>query len=116
MTALTAAAAMATVIIEPENLSRMTVSSWLLFLLLQRIRISPSGCVVLGQRIRPASLGKLAVLLARRLHHGRKAEVSFDAARLVINSVLLVALLGELLLDGPRTRPHGRIFDGRRVF
>src|SRR5262245_16888960 len=40
----------------------------------------------------------------------RQAEVSFDAARLVINSVLLLALPGELLLDRPRPRPHGRIF------
>src|SRR5258708_16019203 len=63
-----------------------------------------------------ASLGKLAVFLARVLHHRGKAEVSFNAAWLVINSVFLVALPGELLLDGPRTRPHCRIFDSDDVF
>jgi hypothetical protein len=35
--------------------------------------------------------------------------VSLDATRLVIESVLLVALPGELLRGGPRLRPHGRI-------
>src|SRR5262249_13106105 len=40
-----------------------------------------------------------------------QTEVAFEAARLGIQSVLLVALLGELLLDGPRPRPHRRIFD-----
>src|SRR5215831_2462607 len=85
-------------------------------LLLQRIRISTSRCIVLGQRIRPASLRKLAVLLARRLHHCREAKVSFNAARLVINSVFLFVLPGELLLDGPWLRPHRRIFDGHDVF
>src|SRR5260370_4801471 len=41
----------------------------------------------------------------------RETKVAFEAARLGIQSVLLVALSGELLLDGPRPRPHGRIFD-----
>src|SRR6266853_2614116 len=117
MPAPTAAPAMATVIIEPENLPRMIASfCHAALLLLQRIRISASRRVVLGQRIGSASLGKLAVFLARRLHHRRKAKVSFNAARLVINSVFLFALPGELLLGGPRTCPHGRIFDGDDVF
>ena len=38
----------------------------------------------------------------------RETKVAFEAARLGIQSVLLVALFGELLLDGPRPRPHGR--------
>src|ERR1700730_715800 len=46
----------------------------------------------------------------------RQAIVSFDTARPVINSVLLVALLGELLLDGPWPRPDGRIFNRDLVF
>src|SRR5258705_8192034 len=46
----------------------------------------------------------------------RQAIISFEAARLVINSVLLLALLGEFLLGGPRTRPHRRIFDRDGVF
>jgi hypothetical protein len=45
-----------------------------------------------------------------------EAIVSFDAARLVIGSVFPVALFGELLLDGPWPRPHGRIFDRNDVF
>src|SRR6202020_3241536 len=72
--------------------------------------------VVSGERIGPAAFGELAVLLARRLHHRGKSEVSFDAARLVIDPVLLVALLLELLLDRPRLRPHRRIFNGRDIF
>jgi hypothetical protein len=34
-------------------------------------------------------------------HQPREAVVSFDASGLVIKSVLLIALPGELLLDGP---------------
>src|SRR6266478_8114684 len=41
----------------------------------------------------------------------RQTIVAFNAARLGIESVLLLALPGELLLDGPRTRPQGRVFD-----
>src|SRR5262245_7051699 len=44
------------------------------------------------------------------------AEVSFDAARLVIDPVLLLVLLAELLDDRPGPRPHRRILDGRLVF
>src|SRR5690348_18226107 len=50
------------------------------------------------------------------LHQGGQSIISFDATRLVINPVFLIALLGELLLDGPRTSPHGRVFDGDLVF
>src|SRR5437870_59253 len=46
----------------------------------------------------------------------REAIVSLDTARLVIKSVLLVALPGELLLDGPGPSPHRRIFDRDDVF
>src|SRR5262252_4938818 len=116
MPALSAAPAMATVISEPENLSRMnSLLCRAAPLLLQRIRISAARCVVLGQRIRPASFRKLAFFLARRLHHCGKAEVSFIAAGLVINPVFLFVLPRELLLDGPGTRPHGRILDSDDV-
>src|SRR5271170_5432581 len=37
--------------------------------------------------------------------------IAFEAARLGINPVLLIALPAELLLYGPWPRPHGRIFD-----
>src|SRR3984893_15052710 len=67
--------------------------------------------VVPGCRIRTSSLGKSTLFHAPSMQHPREAHVSFDAARLVINSVLLVALPGELLLGGPWPRPHGRIFD-----
>src|SRR5215831_16490685 len=67
--------------------------------------------VVYGSRIGPASLRKGQFFYAPSVQQSRKAEVSFDAARLVIKPVLLVALLGELFLHGPRPRPYGRIFD-----
>src|SRR5262249_19222354 len=38
-----------------------------------------------------------------------QAVIALDAARLVIYPVLRFALLGELLLGGPRPRPNGRI-------
>src|ERR1700680_4110209 len=41
----------------------------------------------------------------------RETKVAFEATWLDIEPVLLVALSAELLLDGPRPRPHGRIFD-----
>src|SRR5260370_41718246 len=41
----------------------------------------------------------------------RETKVAFEAARPGIQSILLVALSAELLLDGPRPRPHGWIFD-----
>src|SRR5712691_12486912 len=41
----------------------------------------------------------------------RETIIAFEAARLGINSILLVALPAELLLDGPGPDPHGRIFD-----
>jgi len=36
--------------------------------------------------------------------------------RLVVYSIFLLALLSELLLDGPWPCPHGRVFDGDLVF
>src|SRR5262252_8162615 len=107
MTAPSAAAAIATVIIEPVRRSNILLTSLALFffpalagrrlLLLQRIRLLISRRVVLGQRVGSFSLRKGAVFEARRLHHRGKAFVSFDAARLVINLVLLLALPGEFL-------------------
>src|SRR5262245_4991295 len=44
------------------------------------------------------------------------AEVSFDAARLVIDPILLLVLFAELLDDRPGPRPHRRVLDGRLVF
>src|SRR5439155_10713110 len=42
--------------------------------------------------------------------------VSFDAARLGVNSVLLVVLPDEILLGGPWPCPHRRVFNGHGIF
>src|SRR5215813_14103528 len=44
------------------------------------------------------------------------AEVSFDAARLVIDPVLLLVLFAELLDDRPGPCPHRWVLDRRLVF
>src|SRR5579863_2297935 len=62
------------------------------------------------------SLGKGGLCHALSPHQPRGSVVSLDATRLVINSVLIVALPGELLFDGPGPSPHGWIFDGDDVF
>src|SRR6267378_3742792 len=113
MTALTAAAAIATVIIELENRSRTMVSFYCFLASLQRILFNAHeirGVVFCG-RVRPSSLRKSEVFHARSQQQRRERIVSFDAARLVIRFVFLVALFGELLFDGPRPSPHGRILD-----
>src|ERR1700694_1669011 len=71
---------------------------------------------VLGCRISASTLRKGTVFHTRSTQQPREAIVSFDAARLVINSVLLILLLGEHLLYGLWPRPHLRIFDGYDVF
>src|SRR5580700_5447733 len=71
---------------------------------------------VLGCRIRASPLRKGEVFYAGSTQQSREAIVSFDAARLVVDPILLVALPGELLLDGPSLGPHRRIFDGHDVF
>src|SRR5262249_29504016 len=45
-----------------------------------------------------------------------KGIVSLVAARLVVDSVRLLALSDELLRDRPWLRPHGPILDGDHVF
>src|SRR5262249_44672223 len=81
--------------------------------LLQRILLDGQHTtyVVLGSRIGTSSLHKRPLFRASSMQQPRQAIVSFDAARLVINSILLVALPGELLLGGPSLSPHRRIFD-----
>src|ERR1700704_5937335 len=122
MVAPRAAAAIATVIKEPERRSSMVISFDFFTvlacrpLLLQRIERTTTRCVVLRQRIGPAPLGKLTVFQARRLEYRGMAEVPFEAARLVINPVFLLILSGELLRDSPRTRPYSRIVDSHEVF
>src|SRR5713101_1585909 len=131
-----AATAMANVFIEPENLLRTMVSfcfavsccNWnpcgtgfnarRLTVVEQRIFFGEaykSRGAVLSCRIRALTLRTGAVFHARSTQQPREAIVSFNAARLIINPVLLIALLGELLLYGPGLSPHRRIFDGHDV-
>src|SRR4029077_7799321 len=63
-----------------------------------------------------SSLGKGAVCHATAVQQSRQAEVSFDTGLLVVNSVLLVALLCELLLGSPWPPPYRRIFDRDLVY
>src|SRR5215471_12404021 len=72
--------------------------------------------VVDGSWIGPSSLRKGKLFHAPSMQQSRQAKVSFDATRLVIKSVLLIALLGELFFDGPGLGPHGRIFDRHLIF
>src|SRR5713101_4491058 len=100
MPAPTAAAAKATGTIELEKRSRMVVSFLHCGVLLQRIPFNAHkirGGVFCG-RIRTSALRKGELFHPRSTHLPRKTIVSFDAARLVVDSVFLVALLGELLL------------------
>src|ERR1700693_147237 len=117
MTAPIAATAMATVIVEPWKRSRMTVSFCLQLTLLQRISFKFNSLHgVPGCRIGASTLRKGKLFHAPSMQQPRQAIVSFDAARLGINSIFLVALPGELLPAGPWPCPHGRIFDRYSVF
>src|SRR2546423_14546852 len=112
-----AAVAMASVIIELKMRSRMMVT--LSFaMLLERILFDADkiGGVVFCGRVGAFSLCKGEVFHARRVHQACETIISFDAARLVINPVLLIILPGELLFYGPGPRSHRRIFDGDLVF
>src|SRR5215471_9433961 len=61
--------------------------------------------IVSGCGIRTSSFRKGKLLHPPSVQQPWETKVSFDAARLVIKSVFLVALLGELLLDGPGPSP-----------
>src|SRR5205809_879274 len=117
MTALATAAAMATVVTETEKRSRM-MDSLLSCLCLclggaspQRILLEQKATpdVVDAGRVRTTSFRKRGLFYAPSMQQPREAVVSFDAARLGIDSVIRVALPGELLLDGPWPPPHCRI-------
>src|SRR5438477_13183542 len=83
--------------------------------LLQRVFQNLGLCkirrVVRGRGIGTASLRKGGVFHAPSMQQPRETIVAFDAARLGIESVLLVALLREFLFESPWPRPHGRILD-----
>src|SRR6516162_4237413 len=86
--------------------------------LLKRIlfKAAKAPYAVHRSRIRTTPLCKREFLRTRSTHHASESVVSFDAARLVIDSVLLVVLFRELLFRRPGPRPHGRIFDDHDVF
>src|SRR5262249_39276481 len=73
------------------------------------------GGAVLCRRMRTPSLGKGELFRTRSPHQSRQTVVSFDAAGLVIKSVLLIALPAELLADSPGLGPHRRFFDRGNV-
>src|SRR5882672_2656978 len=115
ITTLPAAAAIATAIIEVKKRSRMTLPSP--SLLLQRIVFDADKIRgdVLCRRVGSLALRKGLLFRARSVHQSRETVISLVAAGLVIDSVLLLALLGELLLHRPWPRPHRRIFDRDRI-
>src|SRR5262249_9553981 len=84
----------------------------------QRIIIDhrASRHVVPRCRVRTSTRREGALLHASTTEQSREAIVPFNAAWFVIGAVLLVALLQELLLDGPGPRPHRRIFDRHDIF
>src|SRR5262249_54296547 len=97
----------------PVPASRSSRAEALRVLLQQRILLNrqhPADSV-LGSRIGAASLREGAFFHAPSLQQPRQAVISLDAARLVIDSVFLLALSAKLLLDGPRPGPHRRILD-----
>src|SRR5215470_5302803 len=93
---------------------------WRLFssLLLQRIVFNAHevGGVVLGRGVWATSLGIGQLFHARSPQQPRMAIITFDAARLVVEPVVLVALPRELLLGGPWSGPHRRILDCHDIF
>src|SRR5262249_32458268 len=131
MIAPTVAAATATVSMEIPKRSRMRVlpvffwricfASALLLafsLLLQRIVFNAHEIrgVVLGRRVWATSLRIGQLFHTCTPQQPRMAIVSFDAARLVVEPVVLLALSREILFDGPGPGPHRRILDRHDVF
>src|SRR5206468_7358529 len=55
-----------------------------------------------GRGIRAPSFRELPLCDARPAQQRRQAEISLVAPRLIVNSIRLIALLFQLLLDGPR--------------
>src|ERR1700682_406515 len=67
--------------------------------------------VVYGGRIGTSPFRKSGLFHAPSMQKSRESVVAFNAEWFGINPVLLVALLAQLLLDGPRPGPHRRILD-----
>src|SRR5215470_17630315 len=88
--------------LKPVNKIALLVSgSALAAVLLQRIFLSArnTGSAVPCRRVGTASLRKGGFLHARSTQQPWKGVISLVAARLIINSVRLLALLDELLRD-----------------
>src|SRR5262249_8917310 len=75
-----------------------------------------SCSAVLGCWIRTLPLRKGTGLYPRATQHPRQPKMCLDRARIIVNSVLLIALPDELLLHGPGLGPYRRVFDGHDVF
>src|SRR5258705_7113750 len=85
--------------------------------LLQRVLVAVVDFYgVSACRIRTLALCKESFFRAPSMQQPGEAIISFVAARLGIDSVLLVVLPGEFLLGGPGLCPHRRIFDRYSVF
>src|SRR5262245_41127803 len=84
---------------------------------LQRIVLGARNArgAVSCRRVGTSSLRKGELLHARSPQQPRMGIVSLVAARLVIDSVRVLALPDELLRDRPWLRPHGRIVDRDHV-
>src|SRR5215471_7682066 len=120
-TAPSAAAAIATVIVEPKRRSSIEgppPSFGLPLRLPQRIVFYPHEIrgPVPCCGVRAARLRKRKLFHARSPQQPRQTVISLDAARLSIHSILLVAQLNVILLGSPRAYPHGRIVNCHSVF
>src|SRR5205807_3378956 len=82
---------------------------------LQWVVAAEAGGVVMRQRIGSLAFGESFVFQPRVAHDGGEAVISFPAARLDIDAVLFIALLGEVLSHSPGPHPHAGIFDGDRI-
>src|SRR4051812_24105011 len=85
--------------------------------LLQRVGFALGGIDgAYSPRIDPAPLSEGQVFHPVSMKQPRETVIPFDAARLVVNSVFLVVLPGELLLGRPGPCPYCRILDSDGIF
>src|SRR5262249_4835298 len=84
---------------------------------LQRVAVKVIGLVGIPRSwIDSASFSKSELFRSPPVQQSRQTMVSFVAARLRIDSVLLVALQDKVLLRCPRPHPYRRILDGDSIF
>src|SRR5437899_819023 len=65
-----------------------------------------------GRGIRASSFRELSLCDARPPQQRWQAEIPLVATRLIVNLIRRIALLLQLLLDGPQSRPRRRVVDG----